>query len=228
MSYFHRVVCAVIVAPGHKRVIPLKPEFITTQDGDEKQDYEQKAAKRWINNNAKRYQILQPIYLTMIYSPKNPCVACSLSKALIFCSWPNQARTANCMIIFMVCRYNGKRVVHRKPSGRSETRIYRWVSGMPIRYHEDALQVNWFSMHIIRNKDQKITYHKEHNLRHGEHGISNLLLTLNLVAFVFHAVCDQTSELWHRFTTFEIFNNYQFFENWQNLLHFVGNPRSPP
>ena len=33
----------------------------------------------------------------------------------------------------------------------------------------------------------------------------------------------------HRFfTTIEILNNYQFFENWQHLLHFVGSPRSPP
>jgi hypothetical protein len=31
-------------------VIPLVPEFITPQDGSEKQDYELAASKRWLAN----------------------------------------------------------------------------------------------------------------------------------------------------------------------------------
>lgn len=47
MSYFHRAIFPVIVAPGHENVLALAPEFITPQDGHEKQDSEQAAAKRW-------------------------------------------------------------------------------------------------------------------------------------------------------------------------------------
>jgi hypothetical protein len=35
---------ATIVAPGHTMVLPLMPEFITPQDGAEKQDRERNAA----------------------------------------------------------------------------------------------------------------------------------------------------------------------------------------
>ncbi len=48
ISYAHAVITPVIVAPGHSRVLPLEPEFITPQNGHEKQDCENAAAKRWI------------------------------------------------------------------------------------------------------------------------------------------------------------------------------------
>jgi hypothetical protein len=38
---------ATLVAPGHKKVLPLPPEFIVPRDGSEKQDCERNAAKRW-------------------------------------------------------------------------------------------------------------------------------------------------------------------------------------
>jgi hypothetical protein len=48
VSYFHRAIFPVIVAPRPENVLALAPEFITPQDGYEKQDCEQTAAKRWL------------------------------------------------------------------------------------------------------------------------------------------------------------------------------------
>ena len=39
-TYYHSAVTPVIVAPGHEHAIPLRPEFITPQDGHTKQDCE--------------------------------------------------------------------------------------------------------------------------------------------------------------------------------------------
>jgi len=39
---------AVLVAPGKEHGIVLEPEFITPQDGHDKQDCEQQAIKRWV------------------------------------------------------------------------------------------------------------------------------------------------------------------------------------
>ncbi len=44
VSYFHRAIFPVIVAPGDQNVLALAPEFITPQDGSKKQDSEQAAA----------------------------------------------------------------------------------------------------------------------------------------------------------------------------------------
>jgi hypothetical protein len=35
-EYFHTLVAATLVAPGHSRVVPLEPEFVVPQDGHDK------------------------------------------------------------------------------------------------------------------------------------------------------------------------------------------------
>jgi hypothetical protein len=54
-QYFHAVVTPVIVAPDNSQVIPLVPEFIVPQDGYNKQDCENAAAKRWLEKYAQQY-----------------------------------------------------------------------------------------------------------------------------------------------------------------------------
>jgi hypothetical protein len=48
VTYSHKALLPVIVAPAQSAVISLPPAFITPQDGHNKQDCEQTAAKRWI------------------------------------------------------------------------------------------------------------------------------------------------------------------------------------
>src|SRR5271168_3077579 len=62
-EYFHSMLAATLVAPGHDKVIPLEPEFIVPQDGAEKQDYENTAAKRWLAAHGRRYAALDAVYL---------------------------------------------------------------------------------------------------------------------------------------------------------------------
>src|SRR5947207_2568234 len=54
---------ATIVTPDHNRVVPLEPEFIVTQDGQEKQDCESRAVRRWLERHGRRHAQLKPIYL---------------------------------------------------------------------------------------------------------------------------------------------------------------------
>jgi hypothetical protein len=53
--YSHTVVMAAIVAPEIPHVIPLEPEFVVPQDGADKQDCEQRAASRWMEQIAPQY-----------------------------------------------------------------------------------------------------------------------------------------------------------------------------
>ena len=62
-TYYHSAITPVIVAPGHEHAIPLRPEFITPQDGHTKQDCEIAAAKRWLEKNAAHYAPLRAILL---------------------------------------------------------------------------------------------------------------------------------------------------------------------
>jgi len=57
--YFHRVITPVMVSPGHSHVIPLVPQFIVPQDGQDKQDCETTAAKRWLAHQGQRLSELK-------------------------------------------------------------------------------------------------------------------------------------------------------------------------
>jgi hypothetical protein len=48
ITYSHSAVLAALVKPGSNKAISLIPEYITPQDGHEKQDCETAAAKRWL------------------------------------------------------------------------------------------------------------------------------------------------------------------------------------
>ena len=50
VHYYHSVITPTIVHPDSKKVIPLMQEFISNDDGEEKQDCEINASKRWLDN----------------------------------------------------------------------------------------------------------------------------------------------------------------------------------
>ena len=54
ITYSHKAITPVLVVPGHEQVIALSPEFITPQDGHDKQDCETAAAKRWVRHCCRR------------------------------------------------------------------------------------------------------------------------------------------------------------------------------
>ena len=63
VEYFHRLLGASIVSPGQNTALPLPPEFISPQDGAEKQDCEQRAAGRWLSKHGDKLRELKPIFL---------------------------------------------------------------------------------------------------------------------------------------------------------------------
>ena len=75
-------------------------------------------------------------------------------------------------------------------------------------------------------------YHLEHNFGHGQQYLASFLLTLNLLAFLFHTVLELVDAK-YRFVRQEIgsrrtfFNDiktltrYLYFESWQHLLDFM-------
>ena len=62
-EFYHAMLAATLVAPGHNMVLPLMPEFIVRPDGAEKQDCERNAAKRWLAAHAERVRELRPVFL---------------------------------------------------------------------------------------------------------------------------------------------------------------------
>ena len=130
------------------------------------------------------------------------------------------------------------------------------VDGKKITYHNDfvtSVEVNrdnvvelttagrsrWKieneTFNILKNQG----YHLEHNFGHGQRGLTNTLVQLNLLAFAFHTACDLACELWQQarkrertrvcyFQTLGVFGKRFLYDNWYQLLDFVAHPRAPP
>jgi hypothetical protein len=147
---------ATLVAPGHDKVVPLVPQFITPQDGSEKQDCENMAAKRWLAAHGQRYATLNPVYLGDDLFSRQPLCQAVLDAggSFIFVCKPSShpliqeyLTGIDPQVVEQVVKRGKKRVIHR----------YRWLQGVPLRDGADALHVNWFEIEI-RNDRGETTY----------------------------------------------------------------------
>jgi hypothetical protein len=283
VSYSHTVILPVIVAPGQSEVISLAPEFITPQDGQEKQDCEVNAAKRWIQRHATELQGQRVTLLgDDLYSHQPMCEAVlAAGMNFIFTCLPTSHPLLDEWLTslehFGEVRHVDVDYRHLKTH---EVYRYRYVNAVPLRDSAPSLLVNWCEMQRIRVKDGTVLYHNswvtrhdlddqsvalvvaagrgrwktenenhntlktkgyhlEHNFGHGKQHLSTTLLTLNVLAFLFHTVlqlvdeCDQAMRQ-KRGTRKGFFQDicsltkYLLFESWQGLIDFMLDGESTP
>ena len=275
-TYFHGVVTPVLVAPGVSQVICLEPEFIRPQDGHDKQDCENAAAKRWIKAHS-RSERETPI---------------TLLGDDLYCNQPlcETAKDAGYQFIF-VCKRTSHQELYEwvdylerigevqaltKFEIQGKKRLsyqYRYLNRVPIRACEPVMEVNWCELRVtdtgsgktlyyntfatchdlndenlveivragrarwkVENESNNVLktkgYHLEHNFGHGQDHLCELLVSLNLLAFLFHTTLD----LLHRtyievrallvirknfFQDIRTLTRYLWFESWQALLEFM-------
>jgi hypothetical protein len=169
VTYSHHVVTPVIVAPGQARVLPLEPEFVVPQDGHQKQDCENAAAKRWLGQFATRYRPLgitllgddlyckQPLCEAILAQGLNFILVCKPDSHPTLAQWVAGLAATDDVQILTIERRHGK---------RTDTETYRFVNQVPLRDGEDALHVNWCELTTTR-QDGKITYHNAFATNHA-------------------------------------------------------------
>ena len=275
-TYSHAAITPVFVAPGQSRVISLPPEFITPQDGHNKQDCENAAAKRWITEYAPVYGDLgitilgddlycrQPICTLILDNGLHFILACKPDSHKTLYQWIEELQAMDAVETLVEKRWTGK---------AHHTYTYRFVNKVPVRDGEDALEVNWCELTItsatgkrfyknafatdfdiskdnvkqivgdgrvrwkIENENNNILktkgYHLEHNFGHGKYHLSNLLLTLNLLAFLFHTALEMFDDTYRRirddlptrktfFDDIRALTRYMCFDNWELMLTFMA------
>ncbi len=275
-TYSHSAITPAIVAPGNKHVIALEPEFIVPQDGHEKQDCEQAAAKRWINKHAAQYASKKVTISGDDLYCKQPLCELALAKKFnfLFVCKPDSHKTLYEKIKALESDGSLSHLsVHHLAKDGLQVYTYRYANGVPLRAGEDALLVNWCEVTVTAGIDGKVLYHNtfvtnhqitdhtvhsiilegrthwkienennnvlktkgyhlEHNFGHGQEHLASLLLTLNLLAFLFHTVLslvDQKYRLLREtlvarktfFNDIRALTRYIFFESWERLLIFM-------
>jgi Transposase DDE domain len=156
-EYFHAFLGTSMVAPGHKQVLPLPPEFIAPQDGTEKQDCERNAAKRWLASHGAAVARLRPVYLGDDLFACQPIVAAihNVGGNFILTCKPSSHKT--------VAEYlqGAERQEHRQTvgkRGKRTTTVDRWLNAVPLRATADAILVNWLSIETFNAKGKRTYY----------------------------------------------------------------------
>jgi len=110
------------------------------------------------------------------------------------------------------------------------------VTSVPLsRPSPDARKIENETFNVLKTDG----YNLEHNFGHGKQNLAALLVTLNLLAFAFHTVCDQTQPLWQLarsktssrvqfFSRLATITIYLIFPSWDDLLQTLAFTKPPP
>jgi len=274
--YIHYAILPVIVKAGESRVLVLEPEFITPQDGHEKQDCERAAIKRWVQRNAERLGRHKHTFLGDDLYACQPICELFLEAGFNFilvCKPDSHVALYEQVEFLAKTGLVEQQELHHWNGRFAERHEYQFVNQVPLRRGADALRVNWCQLRISREDDGKqlylnsfVTnhpltkenvvpivrdgrarwksenetnnvlktkgYHLEHNFGHGQQHLANFMLTLNLLAFLFHTVLELLDEQYlalrtHLVTRRDFFNDlrallrYMLFDNWNHLMRFM-------
>ena len=275
-NYYHSVLTPVIVQAVNKCVIPREPEYITPQDGKEKQDCEIEAGKRWIDHYGDFYAkqgvtILgddlfsrQPYCQKLKDKKLNFILVCKPDSHVALYEMVDFLAASEVLATYQKRIWNGK---------NAEIYHYRYANQLPLRGDQATIEVNWCELTITRedtgeqlyknafctdfgvqettveaivrdgrtrwkveNENNNVLktkgYHLEHNFGHGSQFLASILLSLNLLAFLFHTILDLVDEKYRLirqalhsrkkfFQHIEALLCYHLFSTWDELFSFM-------
>ena len=162
-TYSHVAITPTIVHPKMKKVIALFQEYITNKDGDEKQDCEVNATKRWLDKFdilkflKNRYKII--ILGDDLYS-RYPMIRKTLDKGNSF---------------ILVCKATSHKVLYKTIesykqvgsvktftlskmlNGRKQTWTYNWINQILLNGNkEDNIEVNWCELIVVNASGKRL------------------------------------------------------------------------
>lgn len=277
ITYAHVALATVLVGINQPVVFPLPPEFLTPQDGHDKQDSEIAAAKRWLEAYARFCRDNKIILLADDIFCHQPLCELLIEAGVefLFVCKPDSHKTLYEWVEGLEITGGVEHLTSEIWNGKDhEISDYRIAKQVPLRDGDDALLVNFFECTIRHKKDQKVLYHNafatridvttetvedyteqgrarwkvenennntlknqgyhfEHNFGHGSQFLSMTLLTLNLIAFLFHSVLSLMdlnyqlvrNSLGTRETFFDdirALTRYLYFDSFQSLLAFMA------
>jgi hypothetical protein len=273
--YSHSALMAAVVKPGFPQVIALQPEFISPQDGHDKQDCESAAARRWIRRTGGQLSELGLTLLGDDLYANAPMIAEVQQQELDYVFVVKETSHRYLYQELRSLEHLGEMQLLVKTQGVGKKRrrlTYRFLNEVTLSGEASTVQVNWAELLIsdegaavthrvafvsshritaenvealvqagrcrwkIENEDFNTLktkgYHFEHNFGHGKKYLAQTLLSLNILAFLFHTALEMLDErcaklrgmLPRRDTFFQhiaALIQYLPFADWHSLVEFM-------
>jgi hypothetical protein len=162
-SYYHQMLCGVIVHPNRSHVIPLCPEPILKQDGSTKNDCERNASKRFLTDLKREHPHLKLVILEDSLASNAPHIRLieELGYQYIIGAKPGDHKW-----LFDWVGACSKEVVELTESNRNQHRL-EFVNNVPLNESNEDVRVN-FLEHWESRPNGKVIHHT---------WVSNILLT---------------------------------------------------
>jgi len=124
-------------APEQEQVVSLEPEFITPQDGHEKQDCEQAAIKCWVKEHAKQFAPWSVTILTDdLHCHQPTCQLLAEHEMYFILTCKEESHSTLYEELALLERVEGAigSKSMRRWNGRQHERwLYRWAESLPLR-----------------------------------------------------------------------------------------------
>jgi len=153
VTYYHQMLAAVIVHPDQKEVFPLCPEPISKSDGNTKNDCEQNAMKRLLQDFKKEHPHLKVIFTEDALSAKGPYLRRIQEIGAHFLV--NVNPTGNPSLFEWL---KGVQLTTKVLSAKTETIELSFYNGLPLNESHHDLEVNFIDC-IVKDKKGKIIGH---------------------------------------------------------------------
>ena len=263
VTYAHSVLLPAVVSPEQSHVLSLQPEFLSPQDGHDRQDCEFRAAQRWIDRHGAR---LSPQGVTLLgddlYS-RTPIITRAVQQELDFIFVAKPVTHKHLFEeIEGLDKLGGVHSLQRSAwTGRNHRHYhYRWLNDVSLNAEKNSPVVSWVELKILDDKG-KVTfqiswvtshliseqtvvelvkagrcrwkienenfntlktkgYHFEHNYGHGDQHLATVLLSLLLLAFVFHTALDLAC-LMYRAIRQKLRTRRKFFDDLRGLTTYL-------
>ena len=148
VSYYHQMLGAAIVHPDFSAVIPLAPEPIHRTDGQEKNDCERNAARRWLDRFRQDYPELPALVVEDALSSNAPHIR-DLRKARCHFLLGVKA-TDHAHLFAQVCARQEQQAVEIVEDVEAKTgvrRSYLWILDLPLNESNEDVRVNF--LHLL-------------------------------------------------------------------------------
>jgi hypothetical protein len=151
-TYKHSVLQGAIVRPGIAQIIPLFPEAIKNTDGHEKQDCEQKAAKRFLEKLRQDHPRL-PLLIggddLFSRTPIFDMLKAHDMHGIFTCKAGSHTHLYSLLDTLESWPWHSTEKMAGVKKPKKETRRYRWYNQLPLNSQPDAPLVNVIEYQIL-------------------------------------------------------------------------------
>lgn len=156
--FSHKAVTPVIVAPGVRQAVPLRPEFVSPRDGAEKQDCEINASKRWLEDTSGWLREARAVLLGDDLYAHTPFCRQVLLHGLHFiftCLRESHKAAYEWLDLLEPGDFRTVQETRREDDGHRRTWTVRFAKGVPLSGADGALRANWIELTVTDAKGRQ-------------------------------------------------------------------------